>query len=104
MWRLKSQALSRPVIESIHDVVHLLLRQGIQRPALGHILANQPVGILVEPALPRMVRMREIHRRLQRLADGRMVGKLLAVVGGNRLGMRLMRPVFSRWTIPSLTC
>ena len=34
--------------------------------------------------------MGKIHSRVQRLADGGMVGKLLAVIGRNRLGMPLM--------------
>ena len=41
MGRLKCQALSRSMIESIHDVVYLCLRQRIQGRAFGHILANQ---------------------------------------------------------------
>ena len=66
------------------------LRQRIQGRAFGHILANQPVGVLVESALPSMVGMGKIDGRVQRLADGGMVGKLLAVIGCNRLGMLLM--------------
>ena len=90
MWRLKRQALSRPMIEPIHDVVYLRLRQRIEGRAFGHILANQPIGVLVESALPSLVGMGKIDGRVQRLADGGMVGKLLAVIGGNRLGMLLM--------------
>ena len=63
----------------------------IQGRAFGHILENQPVGILVESTLPSMVGMGKIDRRVQRLTDGGMVGKLLAVIGGNRLGVPLMR-------------
>ena len=77
MWRLKCQALSRSVIEPIHDVVYLLLGQRIQGHPFGHILANQPVGVLVESPLP-MVGMGKIYGRVQRLADRGMVGKLLA--------------------------
>ena len=90
MWRLKCQALSRPMIEPIHDVVYLCLRQRIQGRAFGHILANQPIGVLVESPLPGMIGMGKIYSRVQRLADGGMVSKLLAVIGRNRLGMPLM--------------
>ena len=91
MWRLKSQALARSMIEPIHDVVYLCLGQRIHALAFGHILANQPIGVLVESALPSMVGMGEIDGRVQRLADRCMVGKLLTVIGGDRLGILLMR-------------
>ena len=91
MWRLKCQALSGPMIEPNHNMLHLLLGQRIQGHAFGHIRANQPAGVLIEPTLPGMAGMGKIHSGVQRLADRCMVGKLLAVVGGNRLGMRLMR-------------
>ena len=65
MGRLKCQALSRPMIEPIHDVVYLSLRQRIQGRAFGHILANQPVGILVESPLPSLVGMGKIYGRVQ---------------------------------------
>ena len=84
MGRLKCQALSRSMIEPIHDVVYLFVRQRIQGHPFGHILANQPVGILVESAFPGMVGMGKIDGGVQRLADDGMVGKLLAVIGGNR--------------------
>ena len=90
MGRLKCQALSRSVIEPIHDVVYLCLGQRIQSRAFGHILANQPVGVLVESPFPSMIGMGKIYSRVQRLADRGMVGKLLAVIGCNRLGMALM--------------
>ena len=64
MWRLKCQALSRPMIEPIHDMVYLRLRQRIQGCAFGHVLANQSIGILVEPTLPSLIGMGEIDGRV----------------------------------------
>ena len=78
------------MIEPLHDVVYLCLRQRIQGRSFGHILANQPIGVLVESPLPSMIGRGKIHSRVQRLADGGMVGKLLAVIGRYRLGMPLM--------------
>ena len=78
------------MIEPIHDVVYLRLGQRIEGRAFGHILANQPVGVLVESPFPGMVGMGKIDGRVQRLGDGGMVGKLLAVIGGNRLSVPLM--------------
>ena len=68
------------MIEPLHDVVYLCLRQRIQGRSFGHILANQPIGVLVESPLPSMIGRGKIHSRVQRLADGGMVGKLLAVI------------------------
>ena len=78
------------MIEPIPDVVYLCFRQRIHVRSFGHILANQPVGVLVESTLPSMVGMGKIDGRVQRLADRGMVGKLLAIIGCNRLGMPLM--------------
>ena len=43
------------MIEPIHEVVYLHLRQRIQSRPFGHILANQPVGVFVESPLPRFL-------------------------------------------------
>ena len=90
MGCLKRQALSRSMIEPVHNMVYLCLRQRIQSHAFRHILANQSIGVLVEPPLPGMIGMGKIYGRLHRLADPDMVGKLFAVVGRNGLGMRFM--------------
>ena len=78
------------MVEPIPDVVYLRLRQRIHGRPFGHIRANQPIGVLVESALPSMVGMGKIDRRVQRLADRGRVGKRLAIIGGNRLGMLFM--------------
>ena len=90
MGRLKCQALSRPMIEPIHDVMDLLVGQRIEGRTFGHILANQPVGVLIESPFPSMVGMGKIDGCVQRLADRSMVGKLLAIIGRYRLGMPRM--------------
>ena len=90
MGCLKHQALSRSMIEPVHNMVYVCVRQRIQGHAFRHILANQSIGVLVEPPLPGMIGMGKIYDRLHRLADPDMVGKLFAVVGRNGLGMRFM--------------
>ena len=60
--------------------------------AFGQVLANESVGVLVEPALPGMVGVGEVALGVESLGDGLMVGELLAVVIGERVdkvGMRL---------------
>ena len=98
MGRLKGQAFARPMIEPIHNAAYLRIGQRVQGHAFGHIRANQPVGVFVESALPRMVGTGKIDGCVQRLTDGgmdfgelsRVVGKLQAVIGGTRLGMLFM--------------
>ena len=60
--------------------------------ALGQVLPDEPVGVLVESALPGMVGVGEVALGVESLGDGLMVGELLAVVIGERVdkvGMRL---------------
>ena len=86
------------MVEPIHDVMHLFVGQRIQCRAFGHILADQPVGVLVESAFPSMVGMGKIDRRVQRLADRGMVGKLLAIIGGNRPEYAPYRARATQWS------
>ena len=60
--------------------------------ALGQILTDESVGVLVESALPAMVGVGEVALGVESLGDGLMVGELLAVIIGERVdkvGMRL---------------
>ena len=41
MWRLKSKGFTRPVVESRHDLVHLLLGDACKGAAFGKILPHQ---------------------------------------------------------------
>jgi hypothetical protein len=49
---------------------------------LGQVLPDEPVGVLVESALPGMVGGGEVALGVESLGDGLMVGELLAVVIG----------------------
>jgi hypothetical protein len=56
------------------------------------VLTDEPVGVLVESALPGMVGVGEVALGVESLGDGLMVSELLAVVIGervNKVGMRL---------------
>ena len=66
--------------------------EGVEIGALGQVLPDEPVGVLVESALPGMVGVGEVALGVESLGDGLMVGELLAVVIGERVdkvGMRL---------------
>ena len=90
MGCLKRQALTRSMIEPIHNMMYLCVRQRVEGHAFRYILANQAISVFVESPLPGMIGMRKIYGRLHRLADPDMMGKLFAVVRRNGLGMRFM--------------
>jgi len=64
----------------------------VEIAALGQILTDESVGVLVESGLPGMVGVGEVALGVKSLGDGLMVGELLAVVIGERVdkvGMKL---------------
>ena len=52
--------------------------------ALGQVLTDESVGVLVESTLPGMVGVGEVALGVESLGAGLMVGELLAVVIGER--------------------
>ena len=73
-------ALERTVVEHAVDPPHLLVEDGVERAALGQDLAHDAVAVLVRPALPGMVRLREVDLDPERLLELLEEGELLAVV------------------------
>ena len=63
-WGLKSQRLSRSLIELQGDFVELGPRVAREIGALGKVLTQQPIGILVRATLPRAVWVAEVHLRI----------------------------------------
>ena len=59
--------------------------EGVGIGALGQVLTNESIGVLVEPTLPGMVGVGEAALGVESLGDGLMVGELLAVVIGARI-------------------
>ena len=60
-----------------------MLRQVRHALFLGPVLANEPVGVFVGPAFPRMVRRREVKAGASRMLDHGVAMELGAVVGGD---------------------
>ena len=56
----QSRALERTVVEHAVDPPHLLVEDGVERTAPGQDLAHDAVAVLVRPALPRVIRLREV--------------------------------------------
>ena len=78
--RAPVQALERTVVEHAVDPPHLLVEDGVERAAPGQDLAHDAVAVLVRPALPGMVRLREVDLDPERLLELLEEGELLAVV------------------------
>ena len=84
------EALARPVVESVERIVNFVLRDLSQIGGLGKVLAQQAIGVLVEPALPRVIRVCEVHIRPQAVSDECVLRKLFAIVKGDRLAQALL--------------
>ena len=55
MGCLKRQALTRSMIEPIHNMMYLCVRQRVEGHAFRYILANQAIRVFVESPLPGMI-------------------------------------------------
>ena len=70
---------------TVHDAADLRVCEGVEIGALGQVLTDEPVGVLVESALPGMAGVGEVALGVESLGDGLMAGELLAVVIGERV-------------------
>ena len=80
VWSLEAKTFPWAVVESVHDAADLLKCESPEIGALGQVLTAEPVGVLVESALPGMVGVGEVALGVESLGDGLMVCELLAVV------------------------
>ena len=55
-------AFSRSLIETTSDGITLGLRQESHRHALGQVLSNETIRVLIRSSFPRMVRCGEVER------------------------------------------
>ena len=78
------EALSRTCIESMCDGVQLTLRVARQVYTLRQVLAQQPSGVLIGPALPGAVRIGKEHLNGEALGQTLMFGHLFASIIGQR--------------------
>jgi hypothetical protein len=72
--------LSRPAVELSGDRVEGDLVKATQVGTLGHVLAEQAVGVLVGAALPRAARIAEVDLHAQVDGELGVLGHLPAVV------------------------
>lgn len=83
----EAMALARPVVDRIIHLTDPFVAGRVEVGALGEVLADQAVGVLVGAALPGMVRQREVEDHAGRLLDSREVGELLATVQRRRAAL-----------------
>jgi hypothetical protein len=67
------------------DGIELLLGVDVQVWSLGQVSAQQAIGVLLDAHLPRAVGMGKEHLDTCALAQGLVLGHLLAIVLGHRL-------------------
>ena len=67
-WFHESEGLARTVVEARRDPHQVVRAEGREVSALGQVLAEQPVGVLVRPALPGAV------VKYLEIADGSLAG------------------------------
>ena len=82
---VESMPLPGPGVETQGDLVELVLAVDRQVRALGQILTQQAVGVLVAAALPGAVRVGEVDRHTGAQGQRVVVTHLLALIVGQRL-------------------
>lgn len=91
MGCFETEALSGPMIESMHREGDLLRRDEIKAQLLREELPDEAVHVLVGTTLPRGVEMREVKVGSEPLCDPFMFGELATVVGRQRMNASLDR-------------
>ena len=81
-WRLEAVRGAWPGVQAIGDGVELFLAVGAEIRALGKVLAQQSVRVLTGAALPRAVRVTEVHRHARSGGQLLVAAQLLALVVG----------------------
>ena len=89
----KVEAFSRSGIELPGNGIELGLRESSEIGSLGKILAKQAIGILIDAALPRAVRIGEIDRDASDFGKARMLRHLAPLVVGQGKASLRVNPV-----------
>jgi hypothetical protein len=83
-WGLPAEALAGPTVERCGDRSELVGLPAGEVGALGEVLTQEPVGVLVRAALPWAVRVSEEHRDAGLDGERGVGGKFLAAVPRQR--------------------
>ena len=74
------------MIEPILDHGQFPFADIMKFPILGKILSDQAIGMFVEPPFPGMIGIGEVKTAVKFFGDPSVLGELLAVVTGDRMG------------------
>lgn len=66
-------------------MVDLLLRDACKVPVFREVLANEAVGVPIQPSLPGGVRMGKKEPGIEAFRNGLMTGEFLVVIGDQRV-------------------
>ena len=69
----------------LHEMTDLLVSDGSKVMFLREVLSDQPVGVLIQAALPRRVGMCEVEGGRELLRDLLVIGELSPIVAGDGL-------------------
>jgi hypothetical protein len=81
-WRLVAQGLPRTLVQFSRNGIQAGLRVAGDVQPLGQVLSEQPIGVLVGAALPRALRITEVHLDVRGQREAFMGCQLLAAVPG----------------------
>ncbi len=79
----EAEALARPVVDPVDGLLDLLVGDLVEQHGLGEVLSEQPVGLLVQAALPAVVGSGVVGAAAGGLGDDGVVGELAPVVVGD---------------------
>src|SRR5229473_3481094 len=74
-WGFKLQGLTWPFVELTSHFVQIGLRVDRQIGAIGKVLSQQTVGVLIRPALPRALRIAKVNVDVGRQRKSSMIRK-----------------------------
>ena len=83
-WGLSVQDDAGSAVEAVLDGLDLGVGDGGEAGALGEVVADQAVGVLVGGALPGAVGVGEVDRDVGGSGEGGVLGHLAALVPGDR--------------------
>lgn len=77
------KTFSWTIIEFIHHQLNFFRGDRRERPVLGKVLANEPIGIFIESAFPGGIRVRKEVAHVKRLRNGLVLREFFPIIRGH---------------------